>query len=461
MEVLLVLLIAGLAGALSHRRLRLRSRSVAALPDPGRLRTVAERLGLSNSFAGACGNLDGFAVEIEEDDGDRHRFVIDSRGRIPDWLRITVRRAPRPLRTRALDAGAAHGLTRTQDRFFDDRFAVHAPVVGAGALLDASVRRTFLELGRVRVENGRVSAVLTASRAPAIERAFRQLLEAAGRLAADTPYGQRLLDIATTDQNPFVRLRALELLAEHRPHDDETQRALWLALDDPHVPNALFAAIKLGARVARDHLKRLARLAASADEERITAFAELLEHEPSEEMLPLLLEASRSFYGKFAARALAWTAEHGGRDALLALLRKPGATQSENLIAILDATAELAQRTPGPLGARLDPEMEQAVLRILLDTRRRLMDARTHAARTLGALGSPNALPALREIARGELGASTVVARAAREAIERMQSRRNAMSGGLALVEPAGDGELSFSGGDAGALSSSAGDPHV
>jgi hypothetical protein len=432
-ELAFVMLLAAIAAALSIQRRLLRPGAIAALPDPDRMRVVAERLGLLFTTTGAAGTIDGFDISIHEGEHDRHRFVIDSRGRIPDWIRIAENKLPK---NRRVSLGF-----ETRDRFFDERFHVFAPAVGAGALLDGSVRRALLELGRVELEGGVLIATITASRVPAILRAFGQLLEAARMLASETPYDRRLLQTATTDQNPFVRLRALEILVERRPHSDEAQRALWLALDDAHVPIALYAAIRLGARTAGDHLKRLARLAASADEERIAAFRELLEHERSEELLPLLLEASRSYYGKFAARAIEWTVEHGGRDALLALLRDPGATQAENLIAYLGKIREL------------DPELEQAVLRILLDTRRRLLDARERAAELLGRLGSANAIPALKEIAKGELGAPVPLAKAARDAIARIQARRSAMSGGLALVDAEGGGDLSFSDAGTGSLS--------
>lgn len=445
MAIFLWLMLVAISAMLSYRRFVLAGREITLLPDPGRLGIIAARLGLSSKLSSATGELEGFAIEIQEGANDRHVFSIDSRGRIPAWIQIRQRR-----RTR--DKRRSESGFETRDRFFDERFVTLAPPLGAGALLDASVRRAFLDLGRVELTGGVVRATITASRIPAIERAFRQLFDAARMLASSVPYEERLLKTGSTDQNPFVRLRALEILAGSRPHSDVTERALWVALEDPHIPIALFAAIRLGAHVARDRLKNLARLAASADDERIAAFAELLEHEPIDELIPLLLEASRSFYGKFASRALEWAVEHGGRAAILLLLKDPGATQSENLIAFMDQ-AEGAVRRQGP-DARLDEELEQAILRILLDTRRRLFAARSAAAALLGALGSSNALPALKVIAKGDLDAPVGLTKTARGAIVQIQARKNAMSGSLALVENDSDaGDLSLSN-EEGALSS-------
>jgi HEAT repeat protein len=434
-ELAFVIVLAAIAAAFSLKHRLLRPRDVPLFPPPDRIQSVAERLGLDCTLDGATGVIEGFGIAIHEAQDDRHHLAIDSRGRIPDWIRIVETPVPKKRR--------ASGGFESRDRFFDDRFTVFAPDLGGSALLDGSVRRSLLELGRVDLRSGVLTATITASRVQAVERAFRQLLDAARRLASEVPYAERLLETAMKDQNPFVRLHALEILAEYRPDADETQRGLWAALSDDHVPVALFAAIRLGARTAGDHLKRLARLAASADEERIAAFRELLEHDPPIEVLPLLLEASRSFYGKFAERALAWTIEHGGRDALLVLLNDPGATQAENLIAFLGRAEEVG----------IDQDMEQAILRILLDTRRRLVDAREHAATVLGKVGTSRSIPALKEIAKGELDAPAHVAKAAREAIARIQARRSAMSGGLSLVDAADGGDLSFSDSGGGALS--------
>jgi hypothetical protein len=75
----------------------------------------------------------------------------------------------------------------------------------------------------------------------------------------------------------------------------------------------------------------------------------------------------------------------------------------------------------------------------------------------LGRYGTAHAIPALKEIGKGELGASMPLAKTARDAMARIQARvqaeRSAMTGGLALVDPEGGGDLSFSDSGAGSLS--------
>lgn len=443
LEILIVLLL-GLGLFTLRPRLEAGAPPPRALPEPSLLSQLAARFDLTQTEEGLYGAVGSLLVRVTpvEPYGGWHSLRIDTGGRIPAALSV---------RTLPLASRGGTGVVKTHDHFFDDRFAVYGSPVTAGALLDMKARWALQRAGHVEISGGLITTGVHALRAASLERALLELLEVAKRLIAPIPHEERLLAVATSDRNPFVRERALRLLVEHRPASDAADRALWLALDDPHTPAALYAAVKLGARLASAPLRKLARVAASPDELRVAAFVELMEHEPQERMRPLLIEAGRSFYGRFTARAIRWTVEQYGRDGLMALLADPAGTQAENLVAALREASRLIRENEGE-EATLDEALEQAVIRILLDTRRRLSDARAHAARLLGFSGSIRALPALKEIARGELEASPSVSRAAQNAISRISARRRGLAGGLAVVEPDA-GDLSIADAGTGAIS--------
>lgn len=443
LEILIVLLL-GLGLFTLRPRLELGGPARRALPEATLLSQLAERFHLTEIDEGLYGDVGDLKVRVTpvEPYGGWHALRVDAGDRIPKGLTV---------RAVALEPRGASGGIKTHDHFFDDRFVVRGSPVTAGALLDIQTRRRLQRAGRAEISGGRLTTVVHALRVASLERALTELIEIARRLVAAVPHEDRLLSVATSDRNPFVREQALRLLVEHRSSSDATERALWLALEDPHVPAALYAAVELGARAAREPLRRLARVAASPDDLRVAAFRELMAHEPKEEMRPLLIEAGRSFYGRFTARAIRWTVEMYGRDGLMALLADPGGTQAENLVVALREAALLIQ-TQENEDATLDEGLEQAVLRILLDTRRRLTDARAHAARLLGFSGSVRALPALKEIAKGELEATPPISRAAQNAIARISARRRGLAGGLALVDPDA-GDVSIAAAEPGAIS--------
>jgi hypothetical protein len=401
---------------------------------------VADRfdLLLHPSRERAEGDIGRLAVVIESPGIDAYRIIVDAKGAIPQWLEIGE----------AID-GAEASRSFTGDRFFDERYAVFGPPIGIAALLDVTVRRMLQEAGRVSITRGVLTASVTASRSMAVERSLQQLIAAARRLADPLSKEERLHQIATQDPNPFVRHRAIALLAEHCRGSDAAERALWRVIEDPYVPAALHAAMALGAKVAAEPLKRLARLAASPDDVRIAAFEELLAHLPDEEMLPLLVEGARSFYGPFSRRALRWALERGGRTALIELLSSPGSTDSGNLIAYIEKAIQLARRQ----GVLFDPELERSILRVALDTRARLEPARARAVRAIGAFGTSSSLTALDEMGKGELRADSTLARAAREAAGQVRLRASAKEGSLSLVDDADGGELAIAGASTGSLS--------
>ncbi len=415
-EPLLSLIAAAIAASiaylveLSHRSERLRA-----------WRRAAARVGLtgveeSEGGAFTSGFLRGRAGEILVQ-LERYR-----RGRYEHGTRILVSglgHGPGGLSLRREGLGTAiekrfigEREIEIGDASFDDEFFVQGRAPLAIALLGCDTRSRVAALlrNRIRLEHGAwvdVEASLTdgalnvkvkesgfSGNRERIPHVLAAVLEVARRLVAPDDVAARIAENLRSESSVGVRVQSLRVLAREFPSHPATREALLAACQDPSEEVRLRAGITLGDD-GRGTLLALVNGAQTRDSCAAQAISALGKSLPGEQ----------------------------AKAALRRALGEPGRAQ----------TAQACLEALGLLGRA---EAEGIMLRALRSEDGAVTVA---AARALGRAGTVAAVPALREIAE----AGGEVRRAARQAVAEIQAR-------LTGAEP---GQLSLSGGEAGALS--------
>ena len=345
----------------------------------------------------------------------------------PDFHRVTIRPESKLKLGREIEIG---------DRAFDDTFFIQGPARLVFALLDAETRRLIIEVKEkswFTITASELRSVVLGD--DKIAGVLPLLLDLRKRFLGQIAVLHRLVDNATEDPEPGVRLQNLLLLIRELSSNPETDRAFRKACLDPVPRIRLLAARQLGA----DGRGVLLKLAEGEEEDDISAKAfAILERE-------LPFERVSAILGLALRRRRLLTA----RACLEALGRRRAASGVDLLTKVLEREhGELALAAAQALGATGSPAAEPPLLQAL---EREDADVRVAAANALGRIGSAAAVPPLKEAAERS-GIDRELRRAARQAIAEIQSRVHGAPGQLSLAG-AEAGQLSLAEGEAGQLS--------
>lgn len=367
-------------------------------------------------------------IEAFGDKGQDTRIVVEPPP-LPDFHGVTIRPESALQLGREIEVG---------DRFFDDAFFLEGPARLLLALLDAETRRLLIELrekSTLTITSGELRAVVSGDER--VAEVLPPLLEVCKRLAPPVDTVQRLVENATGDPDPGVRLQNLLFLIRELSWNPETDKALRKACSDPVPEIRLRAGRQLGAEgrgVLLDLAEKLEEDAVSA--EALAVLERELTFERLEGILSLALRRRRV---------------RTARACLESLGRRGGAAAAALLAKVLEREyGELAPVAATALGATGDPAGEPSLIQALERDDR---DVRVAAAMALGRVGSPAAVLPLKEAAERSPRLDLELRRAARQAIAEIQSRIQGASPGQLSLATAEAGQLSLAAAEAGQLS--------
>ncbi|HWN43608.1 MAG TPA: HEAT repeat domain-containing protein [Thermoanaerobaculia bacterium] len=365
----------------------------------------------------ARAGLVGVRIESFGDKGRLTRITVE--GPVPpDFQSVKIRPEAMFQLGREIEIG---------DRYFDDTFFIEGPARLVFALLDGETRRLLAavkEKGRLEIASGELRAVLSGD--DKVAEVLPLLLEVRQRFAPPINVLQRLVENATEDPDPGVRLQNLLLLIRELSWSPETDGALRKACSDPVLEIRLRAARQLGAEAHGVLLE----LAENLEEDAVSAEAlSILERE-------LPFERVNAILGLAMRRRRLQTA----RVCLEAIGRRGAAAGVDLLVKVMEREhGELAPAAAKALGEIGNPAAEPSLIQAL---QRDDADVRVAAANALGRVGSAATVLPLKEAAeRSRLDLE--LRRAARQAIAEIQSR----------LQGASPGQLSLAGAEAGQLS--------
>ena len=367
-------------------------------------------------------------IEAFGDKGRETRIVIEAPAP-PDFQSVTIR-PELPLRLgREIEVG---------DRYFDDAFFLEGPARLLLALLDAETRRLLVELkekSTLSITSGELRAVVSGDEK--VAEVLRPLLDVCKRFAPPMDLVQRLVENATGDPDPGVRLQNLLFLIRELSWNPETDRALRKACSDPLPEIRLRAGRQLGA----EGRGVLLELAETLEEDAVSAEAlSVLERELTFERLEGILGLALRRRRLQTAHACLESFGRRGGAAAVALLAK-----------VLEREyGELAPIAATALGATGNPAAEPSLIQALERDDR---DVQVAAAVALGRAGSPAAVLPLKEAAERSPRLDLELRRAARQAIAEIHSRVQGASPGQLSLAAAEAGQLSLAGAEAGQLS--------
>ncbi|HWN41261.1 MAG TPA: HEAT repeat domain-containing protein [Thermoanaerobaculia bacterium] len=356
-------------------------------------------------------------IESFGDKGRYTRIVIEAPAP-PEFHSVTIRPESTFELGREIEIG---------DRHFDDTFFIQGPARLVFALLDAETRRLLVDMKEksgLAITSGELRSVLSDN--GKVQEVLRLLLDLRKRFAPPINVLQRLVENATEDPDPGVRLQNLLLLIRELSWSPETDGALRKACSDPVPEIRLRAARQLGAEAHGVLLE----LAENLEEDAVSAEAlSILERElPFERVNAILRLALR--------RRRLQTA----RVCLEAIGRRGATAGVDLLVKVMEREhGELAPVAAEALGAIGSPAAEPSLIQAL---QRDDADVRVAAANALGRAGSAAAVLPLKEAAeRSRLDLE--LRRATRQAIAEIKSR----------LQGASPGQLSLAGAEAGQLS--------
>ncbi len=403
-----------------------------ALGARGRRReknAIAEALGLAlNPWwlpTTMQGDVDGVHVE----------GILDTEKRSGS-LRLRVRGLATGLTV--TKRGAAEGVSRnradhrTGDLRFDAELEVGGDTRRTTIRLDADTRRALLELfargGAQLASNGNLTLDVPLGDVAGSKDRLRLLVAAAQHLAVGGTETARLREIFRSDPSPLARQKAFAFLLDREALKVAERDALIAgALDDPD------AGIRLRAGITRgDALWRIAEIAreTNALASTRTEALEYLERHGSRALAgETALGCLDAAHASVRTLAAGMAGRFGVREAVPVLIaRTREKTSDEEMAAV--ATA---------LGAIGDPEAEPALLELLERHAAGNREVRIDVAHALERLGTAASVPPLRAIEGGALIAGDLE-RAATAAIARIQSRlEGAGAGQISIAEPAAE----------------------
>ena len=337
---------------------------------------------------------------------------------MPDWLHIVPRRAGN---------NRPEGVQPTHDAFVDSAFWVAGPPRALAALLRHPVRSGLLTLRNVTVCPGTIESRCTASRLSHVERWFDGVLRLAHQLADQQPDLDRgLLEVLRDDPNAVLRQHVLRLLNEPRVSAADRERALHLGLQDADPAVRCFAALRVESEVGLAELRGLVSGYAPEDV-RLSALHGLMRVTPGVELVPLLVHAAAGPEGRLSRRAMSWAIAYGGNDALKAIVARPRLPLSG-----LRSALDVARRRRASC---LTPELLDMLEWEGASDERRLI-----AIQGLGAVGSLDAVLALKQVAREDVS----VAASVRMAIAEIQNRYRSDSAGALSIANNDRGQLTL-----------------
>ncbi len=321
------------------------------------------------------------------------------------------------------------------DRHFDDTFFIQGPPRLVLALLDAKTRRLLVDLkekGGIVITSGELRAYVSGDEK--VAAVLSLLLQVQRGFASNVL--QRLVENATEDPDPGVRLQNLLLLIRELSWSPETERALRKACSDPVPEIRLRAAKQLGA----EGRGVLLDLAENLEDDTVSAEAfTVLDRE-------LPFERVNAILGLAMRRRRLQTA----RVCLEAIGRRRAAAGVDLLVKVMEREhGELVLAAAKALGEIGNPAAEPSLIQAL---QRDDADIRVAAAQALGRAGSAAAVLPLKEAAeRSRLDLE--LRSAARQSIAEIKSRVQGASPGQLSLAGAEAGQLSLAGAEAGQLS--------
>lgn len=367
-------------------------------------------------------------IEAFGDKGQQTRIVVEPPAP-PDFQSVTIRPESALQLGREIEVG---------DRYFDDAFFLEGPARLLLALLDAETRRLLVELkekSSLSITSGELRAVVYGEQK--VSEVLPPLLDICKRFAPPVDLVRRLVENATGDPDPGVRLQNLLFLIRELPWNPETDTALRKACSDPVPEIRLRAGRQLGA----EGRGVLLDLAEKLEEDAVSAEAlSILERELTFERLEGILGLALRRRRLRTARACLESAGRRGGAAAAALLAK-----------VLEREyGELAPVAATALGATGNPAAEPSLIQAL---GREDRDLQVAAAVALGRVGSPEAVLPLKDAAERSPRLDLELRRAARQAIAEIQSRVQGASPGQLSLAAAEAGQLSLAGAETGQLS--------
>ena len=269
-----------------------------------------------------------------------------------------------------------------------------------------------------------------------IPAALLALLEVGGRLVRPDSVAERIAENLQGEPVAEVRLASLRTLSSEFADHPAARDALRRGLEDRDIDVRLLAATALGP----EGRSRLVRLATGPAPDRVAAVAvaALADALPVDAAIERLRKA-RGAREEATALACIDRVGRAGTAAAIEALQKVLEEESDDLAAAATRALGLAAGHVGEPGPAED-QLERALVSAL---GHRSADVRIAAAEALGRIGTPLAVPPLREATSGRT-LDGALRRATRQAIAQIQSRvKGASPGQLTLAGESG-GQLSL-----------------
>lgn len=374
----------------------------------------------------------GYSVLLTWDGDTGLDLAIDTRGRLPRWLRIAPRRSDAQVAGRAPE-----GVIETHDPFLDRAFWVAGPPRALAARLTHPVRLGLLDLRNVTVEPGLLTSRCRASRLAHLVRWVERVFELADALAAPVDdLDEALLRVLREDPVAPYRLRVLALFQQPEVDEERRVEALSVALNDSDFKVRCFAALRVEAPLAIIELKGLAGGYEVPEDVRLAAFFGLLKRTKGSELVALFIPAAAGPDSPLSRKAMAWAVAYGGDAALKEIVARPRLPLSG-----LASAVEMARRRNATV---VGPELLAMLKWAGISDARRAV-----ALDGLRSVGTVGMIPTLKRIAEN---AAPPIAEAAKHAIAEIQSRSDDSAGALSLAE-SDRGQLAVvEGGDLGVV---------
>jgi HEAT repeat protein len=321
---------------------------------------------------------------------------------------------------------------------FDRTFFIEGPARPVFALLDAETRNLLLHASgeisnRIELVRGEIVAEMSDSQLP---RFLPLLLRIGEWLTQPVDVKQRLLQNATRDPEPGVRIKNLLVLAREFPGDPETREVLRTACSDPSPEVRL----RMGRALGAEGLPVLMKLTEDLEDDTVGAEAvSMLSRElPSERIQDILRHALDRHCHQTALACMN------------ALGRDPDASAVGVLVKVMEGGQEkLAVSAAQVLQKIGSPEAEGP---LILALQREQPALRIAAANALARVGSPAAVLPLKEAAE-RFPRDPDLGQATRQAIAEIQLRLPGATPGQLSLAGAEAGQLSIAEAEAGQLS--------